>query len=195
MVVTCMWTTPSGDSFLNDHPLAHSMPGAGVVHPINRVEVSESAMKAKRTWQREGTTLCARCGTSRARTISGRVLFVSRRRPCGAYKIAAAQLMERQFLRRTAASGASSNIRHHHPTSTWPGTVDPNVKSMAETCAPPPRLLASSRRVEGRHLGTRIAELEPSLPQKQDPETDKGAHLLANRKRKADAPGRVLIRM
>ena len=66
---------------------------------------------------------CARCGTSRARTISGRVLFVSRRRPCGVYKIAAAQLMERQFLRRTAASGASSNIRHHHPTSTWPGSV------------------------------------------------------------------------
>ncbi|MGY8661800.1 hypothetical protein Q3C01_05450 [Bradyrhizobium sp. UFLA05-109] len=29
-----MWTTPSGDSFFNDHPLAHSMPGAGVVHHI-----------------------------------------------------------------------------------------------------------------------------------------------------------------
>jgi hypothetical protein len=23
---------PSGDSLLNNHPLAHSMPGAGVVH-------------------------------------------------------------------------------------------------------------------------------------------------------------------
>src|SRR4029079_11372642 len=28
---------PSGDSLFNDHPLAHSMPGAGVVHHINRV--------------------------------------------------------------------------------------------------------------------------------------------------------------
>jgi hypothetical protein len=28
---------PSGDSLLNNHPLAHSMPGAGVVHHINRV--------------------------------------------------------------------------------------------------------------------------------------------------------------
>jgi len=27
---------PSGDSLFNDHPLAHSMPGAGVVHHINR---------------------------------------------------------------------------------------------------------------------------------------------------------------
>src|SRR6478672_11556389 len=34
MVLTCMWTTPSGDSLFNDHPLAHSMPGAGVVHHI-----------------------------------------------------------------------------------------------------------------------------------------------------------------
>jgi hypothetical protein len=32
-----MWTTPSGDSLLNNHPLAHSMPGAGVVHHIIRV--------------------------------------------------------------------------------------------------------------------------------------------------------------
>src|SRR6266536_2405821 len=37
MALTCMWTTPSGDSFFNDHPLAHSMPGAGVVHHIIRV--------------------------------------------------------------------------------------------------------------------------------------------------------------
>src|SRR5205823_12869831 len=37
MVLTCMWTTPSGDSLFNDHPLAHSMPGAGVVHRIIRV--------------------------------------------------------------------------------------------------------------------------------------------------------------
>ncbi|WP_213255116.1 hypothetical protein, partial [Bradyrhizobium sp. sBnM-33] len=36
MVLTCMWTTPSGDSLFNDHPLAHSMPGAGVVHHISR---------------------------------------------------------------------------------------------------------------------------------------------------------------
>jgi hypothetical protein len=36
-VLTCMWTTPSGDSLLNNHPLAHSMPGAGVVHHIIRV--------------------------------------------------------------------------------------------------------------------------------------------------------------
>jgi hypothetical protein len=28
---------PSGDSLLNNHPLAHSMPGAGVVHHIIRV--------------------------------------------------------------------------------------------------------------------------------------------------------------
>jgi hypothetical protein len=35
MVVTCMWTTPSGDSFANDHPMALAMPGAGVVHLIN----------------------------------------------------------------------------------------------------------------------------------------------------------------
>src|SRR5215813_10624943 len=34
MVLTCMRTTPSGDSLFNDHPLAHSMPGAGVVHYI-----------------------------------------------------------------------------------------------------------------------------------------------------------------
>src|SRR3990172_7003682 len=34
IVVACMWTTPSCDSFSNDHPLAHSMPGAGVVHLI-----------------------------------------------------------------------------------------------------------------------------------------------------------------
>jgi len=32
-----MWTTPSGDSLFNDHPLAHSMPEAGVVHHIDRV--------------------------------------------------------------------------------------------------------------------------------------------------------------
>jgi len=34
MVLICMWTTPSGDSLFNEHPLAHSMPGAGVVHCI-----------------------------------------------------------------------------------------------------------------------------------------------------------------
>jgi hypothetical protein len=28
------WTIPSGDSLFNDHPLAHLMPGAGVVHHI-----------------------------------------------------------------------------------------------------------------------------------------------------------------
>jgi hypothetical protein len=39
MVLTCMWTTPSGDSLFNDHPLAHSMPGAGVVHYIKSGEV------------------------------------------------------------------------------------------------------------------------------------------------------------
>jgi hypothetical protein len=33
--------------------MAHSMPGAGVVHLINRVEVLESAMKVKRTWLRQ----------------------------------------------------------------------------------------------------------------------------------------------
>jgi hypothetical protein len=33
-----MWTPPSGDSLFNDHPLAHSMPVAGVVHHINRVD-------------------------------------------------------------------------------------------------------------------------------------------------------------
>jgi len=37
-----MWTTPSGDSLLNDHPLAHSMPGAGVVHHIIRVDSAAS---------------------------------------------------------------------------------------------------------------------------------------------------------
>ena len=26
MVLTCMWTTPSGNSLFNNHPLAHSMP-------------------------------------------------------------------------------------------------------------------------------------------------------------------------
>jgi hypothetical protein len=36
-VLTCIWTTPSGDSLFNDHPLAHSTPGAGVVHSITRV--------------------------------------------------------------------------------------------------------------------------------------------------------------
>src|SRR6516165_1193571 len=34
MVLTCIWTTPSGDSLFNDHSLAHSMPGVGVVHYI-----------------------------------------------------------------------------------------------------------------------------------------------------------------
>src|SRR5215475_8836172 len=34
MVLTCIWTTPSGDSLFNDHSLAHSMQGAGVVHHI-----------------------------------------------------------------------------------------------------------------------------------------------------------------
>src|ERR1700755_3043321 len=34
MVLTCIWTTPSGDSLFNNHPMAHSMPGAGVVHHI-----------------------------------------------------------------------------------------------------------------------------------------------------------------
>src|SRR6516164_2909370 len=34
MVLTCIWMTLSGDSLFNDHPLAHSMPGAGVVHHI-----------------------------------------------------------------------------------------------------------------------------------------------------------------
>src|ERR1700746_3983688 len=34
MVLTCIWTTPSGDSLFNDPFLAHSMPGAGVVHHI-----------------------------------------------------------------------------------------------------------------------------------------------------------------
>src|SRR5262249_42501055 len=34
MVLTCIWTTPSGDSLFNDPLLAHSMPGAGVVHHI-----------------------------------------------------------------------------------------------------------------------------------------------------------------
>jgi hypothetical protein len=32
-----MWTTPSGDSLFNNHPLAHSMSGAGVIHYIIRV--------------------------------------------------------------------------------------------------------------------------------------------------------------
>jgi hypothetical protein len=41
MVLTCMWTTPSGDSLLNNHPLAHSMPGAGVVHHIIRAGLTE----------------------------------------------------------------------------------------------------------------------------------------------------------
>src|ERR1700741_3198523 len=36
MVLTCIWTTPSGDSLFNDPLLAHSMPGAGVVHHIIR---------------------------------------------------------------------------------------------------------------------------------------------------------------
>ena len=34
-MVICMWTAPHGDAFSNDHPLAHSMPGAGAVHPIS----------------------------------------------------------------------------------------------------------------------------------------------------------------
>src|SRR5271169_7087022 len=48
MVLTCMWTTPSGDSLFNDHPLAHSMPGAGVVHPIIRV-IGPAQLCPKRT--------------------------------------------------------------------------------------------------------------------------------------------------
>src|SRR5271169_6868045 len=46
MVLTCMWTTPSGDSLFNDHPLAHSMPGAGVVHPIIRIDIAMSALSS-----------------------------------------------------------------------------------------------------------------------------------------------------
>jgi hypothetical protein len=37
-----MWTISSGDSLFNDHPLAYSMPGAGVVHPIIRDRSSQS---------------------------------------------------------------------------------------------------------------------------------------------------------
>jgi hypothetical protein len=44
MVLICMWTTPSGDSLLNDHPLTHLMPGAGVVHDIIRVVSAMSAV-------------------------------------------------------------------------------------------------------------------------------------------------------
>src|SRR3990170_5068320 len=43
IVVACMWTTPSCDSFSNDHPLAHSMPGAGVVHLINDIGERKAA--------------------------------------------------------------------------------------------------------------------------------------------------------
>jgi hypothetical protein len=32
--------TPLGDALFNDHPLAHSMPGAGVVHHIIRVDLT-----------------------------------------------------------------------------------------------------------------------------------------------------------
>src|SRR6476659_5384894 len=37
MVLTCMWTTPSGDALFNDHPFGTIDAGAGVVHHINRV--------------------------------------------------------------------------------------------------------------------------------------------------------------
>src|SRR3979490_203006 len=43
MVLICMWTTPSGDSFFNDHPLAHSIPGGGVVHLIKSAAAHSSA--------------------------------------------------------------------------------------------------------------------------------------------------------
>src|SRR5256714_15616830 len=45
MVLTCMWTTPSGDSLFNDPPLAHSMPGAGVVHHIIREQLQMTGTK------------------------------------------------------------------------------------------------------------------------------------------------------
>jgi hypothetical protein len=41
-----MWTTPSGDSLFNDHPLTHSMSGAGVVHHIIRDRVEPAASPA-----------------------------------------------------------------------------------------------------------------------------------------------------
>jgi hypothetical protein len=37
---------PSGDSLFNDHPLAHSMPGAGVVHHIIFDQVIELSLRA-----------------------------------------------------------------------------------------------------------------------------------------------------
>ena len=40
MVLTCIWTTLSGDSLFNETLLARSMPGAGVVHHINRVTLA-----------------------------------------------------------------------------------------------------------------------------------------------------------
>src|ERR1700758_2003606 len=49
MVLTCIWTTPSGDSLFNDYPLAHSMPGAGVVHHIKgggRADVPNPRLRA-----------------------------------------------------------------------------------------------------------------------------------------------------
>ena len=64
MVLTCMWTTPSGDSLLNDHPLAHSMPGAGVVHHIIRVVLTHSRLLPvfphKQTW-RAATGMSQKC--------------------------------------------------------------------------------------------------------------------------------------
>jgi hypothetical protein len=42
-----MWTTPSGDSLFNDHPLTHSMSGAGVVHHIIRHRALVAEPEAK----------------------------------------------------------------------------------------------------------------------------------------------------
>jgi hypothetical protein len=46
---------PSGDSLFNDHPLAHSMPGAGVVHHIIFDRVSSVACRLTSALPRKPT--------------------------------------------------------------------------------------------------------------------------------------------
>src|SRR5215475_12856737 len=65
MVLTCIWTTPSDDPLFNDHPMAHSMPGAGVVHHIILDRVSWSRLPLDVRFDLKATKLAWLCDMSR----------------------------------------------------------------------------------------------------------------------------------
>ena len=68
MVLTCMWTTPSGDSLFNNHPMAHSMPGAGVVHYITSVALCYRRRPVDFRFAPFATEVVWRCNMSRKAT-------------------------------------------------------------------------------------------------------------------------------